>query len=164
MAPPPWRSTDEVPTKSRPPTLMLWPSFSSILFLRPSRVALVISALLLHPFGSAHALPVPDSIMVREGAMTIWDFESSSDGWGEPNRITGLAASHGCLRKVSVAAAPEVEFETQDDLSRLILSRTPTTASPFSTCLLAHARTFPSSTQVSCFLTERRSNASIPQT
>jgi hypothetical protein len=38
-------------------------------------------------------------------------------------------ALENCLRTLSVAAAPEVEFDTQENLSRLILSRTSTTAS-----------------------------------
>ena len=94
---------------------MLWSSFSTILSLRPSRLALFVSALLLHPFGSAHALPVPDSIMVREGARAIWDFESSSEGWGPPNMITGLAACNGCLRGTAIGGDPYIVGPLLDD-------------------------------------------------
>ncbi len=94
---------------------MLWSSFSTILSLRPSRMALFVSALLLHPFGSAHALPVPDSIMVREGARAIWDFESSSEGWGPPNMITGLAACNGCLRGTAIGGDPYIVGPLLDD-------------------------------------------------
>lgn len=38
-------------------------------------------------------------------------------------------ALDNCLRTLLVSASPEVEFDTQEDLSRLILSRTSTTAS-----------------------------------
>ena len=66
--------------------------------LRFARIALALSAMLLIPLGSTLALPVADSIIVREGTRVIWDFESSNDGWGSANMITGLAASKGCLR------------------------------------------------------------------
>jgi len=47
-----------------------------------------------------------------------------------PSFPTGTVdALENCLRTLSVAAAPEVEFDTQEDLSRLIVTRTATTAS-----------------------------------
>lgn len=60
--------------------------------------ALLSTALFCSALAPLQALPVTDSVMVREGARVIWDFESGLEDWGLLKMITGLTANKGCMR------------------------------------------------------------------
>lgn len=54
------------------------------------------------------ALPMTDSVMAREGARVIWDFEKDIEEWGMPKMITSLTAYNGCLRGTANGGDPYV--------------------------------------------------------
>jgi len=87
---------------------MNWKSHFFFTKLLRFRSALVSSACAFLSLGSASALPVTDSILVREGAREIWDFENGMDDWGLPKMITGLTAHKGCMRGTANGNDPYV--------------------------------------------------------
>lgn len=76
--------------------------------LRCCQVVLALTICIFFSLGPAMALQVTDSIMAREGAREIWDFENDLEDWGLTKMITGLSASKGCMRGTANGGDPYV--------------------------------------------------------
>ncbi len=75
-----------------------------------SAVSGIFSICLAWLCGTSHsdAARLPESIVAKEGARVLWDFETSQDAWTLSKDIAELRALNGCLRGTATGNDPYV--------------------------------------------------------